>query len=169
MSVEDQQASVLSADNQMIVLSWDGLDWARPYISDQAQGADPEFAKDVVQVGELIYVRKRKEDQVWQIAQFPIASSAFVALNPFNGAVEAVVGGYSFYHSQFNRATQAKRQVGSNIKPFIYASAIDSGYTVASTLNDAPINQWDASSGVAWRPQNSPPVYDGPIRMRVAG
>jgi len=79
-----------------------------------------------------------------------------------------VVGGYSFYKSQFNRATQAKRQVGSNIKPFVYAGAIASGYTLASIINDAPINQWDSSSGVAWRPQNSPAVYEGPIRLRVA-
>ncbi len=85
-----------------------------------------------------------------------------------NGAVEAVVGGYSFYQSQFNRATQAKRQVGSNIKPFVYSAAIDSGYTLASIINDAPINQWNAATGVAWRPQNSPAEYDGPIRMRKA-
>ena len=78
------------------------------------------------------------------------------------------MGGYSFYQSQFNRATQAKRQVGSNIKPFVYSAAIDSGYTLASIINDAPINQWDATTGVAWRPQNSPAEYDGPIRMRKA-
>ncbi len=166
--VSEQTALVLTTDGNSIELPWDGLDWARPYISDQAQGPDPETAADVVQEGEVVYVRQRLSDGVWQISQFPSATSAFVALNPFNGAVEALVGGYSFEHSQFNRATQAKRQVGSNIKPFIYASALNNGYTLASIINDAPINQWDASSGVAWRPQNSPAVYDGPIRMRVA-
>lgn len=153
---------------QAQIINWDGLDWARPYINDQRQGPDPQVASDVVSEGALIYVRKRKQDQVWQIAQFPDASGALVAMSPENGAVKAVVGGYSFYQSQFNRATQAKRQVGSNIKPFIYAAALDSGYTVGSIINDAPINQWDANSGVAWRPQNSPAIYDGPIRMRVA-
>lgn len=168
MRVDERSALVLDQNNNEIALSWEGLDWARPYIDDQTQGAEPELASDVLEEGMIVYVRQRPEDEVWQISQFPDASGAFVALNPFNGAVEAVVGGYSFYQSQFNRATQAKRQVGSNIKPFIYASALDNGYTVASLVNDAPINQWDASSGVAWRPQNSPAIYDGPIRMRVA-
>jgi len=168
LRVDEQSAVVMDRNNNEITLTWDGLDWARPYIDDQTQGPAPELASDVLAEGMLVYVRQREEDQVWQISQLPIASSAFVALNPFDGAVEAIVGGYSFYQSQFNRATQAKRQVGSNIKPFIYASALDNGYTLASLVNDAPINQWDATSGVAWRPQNSPAIYDGPIRMRVA-
>lgn len=168
LRVDEQSAVVVTAEHNEITLSWDGLDWARPYIDDQTQGPDPDLASDILAEGMVVYVRQRADDQVWQISQFPSASGAFVALNPFNGAVEAVVGGYSFYQSQFNRATQAKRQVGSNIKPFIYASALDNGYSVASLVNDAPINQWDASSGVAWRPQNSPAIYDGPIRMRVA-
>ncbi|MFW8591697.1 penicillin-binding protein 1A [Glaciecola sp. 2405UD65-10] len=168
LRVKEQSITVLTATNETLDIEWDGLDWARPYISDQAQGPDPKEASDIVQEGMAVYVRYNEDKGAWQLSQFPDASSAFVALNPFDGAVEAVVGGYSFYHSQFNRATQAKRQVGSNIKPFIYASALDNGYTVASIINDAPINQWDASSGVAWRPQNSPAIYDGPIRMRVA-
>ena len=150
------------------VINWDGLDWARPYIDDQTQGADPDTASDIVSVGMQVYVRQRMQDGAWQLSQFPDVSGAFVAMDPQNGAIKAVVGGYSFYQSQFNRATQAKRQVGSNIKPFIYSAALDNGYTLASVINDAPINQWDAVSGVAWRPQNSPAVYDGPIRMRVA-
>ncbi|MDT0628562.1 PBP1A family penicillin-binding protein [Alteromonas sp. W364] len=168
LAVQERSASVIIAEGERIELTWDGLDWARPYISDQAQGEDPELASDILQEGMLIYIRKRAQDDVWQLGQFPDASGALVALNPENGAVQAVVGGYSFYHSQFNRATQAKRQVGSNIKPFVYSAAIDNGYNIASIINDAPINQWDASSGVAWRPQNSPAIYDGPIRMRVA-
>lgn len=165
---EGQSLFVRTLEYGQLTIEWDGLDWARPYIDDQRQGPEPTQATDIVQEGRLIYVRKRPEDDVWQLSQFPAASGAFVAVNPFSGAVDALVGGYSFYHSQFNRATQAKRQIGSNVKPFIYASAIDNGYTLASVINDAPINQWDASSGVAWRPQNSPALYDGPIRMRVA-
>lgn len=168
MVVEELSARVRLYNGESATLPWDGLDWARAYIDDQTQGPDPKTASDVLSEGDIIYVRQRKNDGVWQVSQFPDASSAFVAVNPFNGAIEALVGGYSFYHSQFNRATQAKRQVGSNIKPFIYAAALDNGYTIASIINDAPINQWDASSGVAWRPQNSPAVYDGPLRMRVA-
>jgi penicillin-binding protein 1A len=166
--VEEQLMLVRTLDYGELTIEWDGLDWARSYINDETQGPEPETANDIVQEGQLIYVRQRPEDKVWQLSQFPVATGAFVAVNPFDGGVNAVVGGYSFFNSQFNRATQAKRQVGSNIKPFIYASAIDNGYTLASVINDAPINQWDASSGVAWRPQNSPAIYDGPIRMRVA-
>jgi penicillin-binding protein 1A len=121
-----------------------------------------------VQAGALILIRQREDDLHWQLAQYPQASGAFVALDPKNGAAQAVVGGYSFYQSQFNRATQAKRQVGSNIKPFIYSAALENGYTLASVINDAPITQWQSGSGNAWRPENSPAEYDGPIRMRVA-
>ena len=168
IAVEGQTATMLMQDGNEIELTWDGLDWARAYINDSAQGNEPELAADILHEGMVVYVRQRENDDIWQLSQLPDASGAFVALNPFDGAVEAVVGGYDFYHTQFNRATQAKRQVGSNIKPFIYASALDNGYTIASIINDAPINQWDAASGVAWRPQNSPAVYDGPIRMRKA-
>jgi len=168
MQVNEQSILVQTASTEELLIDWDGLDWARPYIDDHTQGADPKLASDIVTAGMVVYVRYNMQKEAWQLSQFPDASGALIALNPFNGAVEAVVGGYSFYHSQFNRATQAKRQVGSNIKPFIYASALDNGYSVASIINDAPINQWDASSGVAWRPQNSPAIYDGPIRMRVA-
>jgi penicillin-binding protein 1A len=168
LKVEEQTIVVLTLLFGEITITWDGLDWARAHIDDQTQGPEPELASDILAQGMLIYVRQRSEDNVWQLSQFPAATGAFVAVNPFSGGVDAVVGGYSFYRSQFNRATQAKRQVGSNVKPFIYASALDNGYTIASVINDAPINQWDSSSGVAWRPQNSPPLYDGPIRMRVA-
>jgi len=167
-NVAEQSAQVLTKEEDVITLGWEGLDWARPYISDSEQGPDPQTVSDILHEGMLVYVRQRPDDSVWQLAQMPDVSGALIVLDPFDGAVEAVVGGYDFYDSQFNRATQAKRQVGSNIKPFIYASALDHGYTLASIINDAPINQWDASAGVAWRPQNSPAVYDGPIPMRQA-
>lgn len=166
--VAEQSIQVYTLDQGYLTIEWDGLMWARPFIDDNRQGADPKLAADIVGEGALIWVRQRQSDQRWQISQLPSASGAFVALDPYNGAVRAIVGGYSFYQSQFNRASQAKRQVGSNIKPFIYSAALENGYTLASVINDAPINQWDASSGIAWRPQNSPAIYDGPIRMRIA-
>lgn len=166
ITVGEQTIDVLGVDGEKRTIAWDGLDWARRYITDFRQGSDPKTASDVTQEGAVIYIREQEGQ--WRVSQIPEVSGAFVALNPQNGAVEAVVGGYSFYQSQFNRATQAKRQVGSNIKPFVYSAAINSGYTLASIINDAPINQWDATTGVAWRPQNSPAEYDGPIRMRKA-
>ena len=142
--------------------------WARPFIDDSHQGPAPEIASDILTAGALIHIRFNQNLKTYQLSQFPEASSAFVALNPNNGSIQAIVGGYSFQQSQFNRATQAQRQVGSNIKPFIYSAALNSGFSLASIVNDAPINQWDRRSGVAWRPKNSPEVYDGPIRLREA-
>jgi penicillin-binding protein 1A len=168
VKVNPQDISVFDQNGQYRTIDWDGLDWARAYINDNKQGPDPKVASDIVQAGALILIRQREDDKHWQIAQYPLASSALIALNPHNGAVQSVVGGYSFYQSQFNRATQAKRQVGSNIKPFIYSAALENGYTLASIINDAPITQWEAGTGTAWRPENSPAEYDGPIRLRVA-
>lgn len=167
MALAEQSMQVLNQQGEMLTIDWPGFAWARPYINDQRQGAIPTRASDIVQIGDVVYVRQVADSGLY-LSQLPEVSSAFVALDPNDGAVQAVVGGYNFYQSQFNRATQAKRQVGSNIKPFVYSAALENGYTIASVINDAPINQWDASSGIAWRPQNSPPVYDGPIRMRQA-
>lgn len=167
LDVFAQSALVMTQTGQQITLNWPGLAWARPYINDKRQGPHPESAAAVLALGDIIYIREKTQNE-WYLSQLPEVSGAFVALDPNTGAVQAIIGGYNFYQSQFNRATQAKRQVGSNIKPFIYSAALEHGYTLASVINDAPINQWDASSGVAWRPQNSPAVYDGPIRMRVA-
>ena len=93
-------------------------------------------------------------------------NSSLVSINPQNGAIIALVGGFDFNQSKFNRATQALRQVGSNIKPFLYTAAMDKGLTLASMLNDVPISRWDAGAGSDWRPKNSPPQYAGPIRLR---
>ncbi len=166
MEVAEQSIQVIDAGGNERQIGWEGLDWARQYITDNRQGNEPQVAADILREGAVIYIRRQQ--QQWRLAQLPEVSGALIALNPQNGAVEAVVGGYSFYESQFNRATQAERQVGSNIKPFVYSGALEHGYTLASIVNDAPINHWDEASGTAWRPQNSPPEYDGPIRMRKA-
>lgn len=166
VEVAEQSIEVITSNGDRVTIDWQGLDWARPYITDSRQGPEPEIAGDIVETGAVVYIKR--QDEQWRLSQVPDVSGALIALNPQNGAVEAVVGGYSFYQSQFNRATQAKRQVGSNIKPFIYSAALESGYTLGSIINDAPINQWDEASGTAWRPKNSPPEYDGPIRMRQA-
>ncbi|MDN4503936.1 penicillin-binding protein 1A [Alteromonadaceae bacterium BrNp21-10] len=167
LGVEEQSIQVINGKGEYLNINWDGLAWARPYISDTHQGPAPQKAADIVKVGALVYIKMNSDSGQWQLSQFPGVSGALVSLNPKDGAIQALIGGYSFYQSQFNRATQAKRQVGSNIKPFIYSAALDSGYTIASIINDAPINNWDRASGMAWRPKNSPEVYDGPIRMRV--
>ncbi|MCH8536859.1 MAG: PBP1A family penicillin-binding protein [Alkalimonas sp.] len=166
LNVEDQQALAIRADGQHVTLDWDGLKWARRFITDHRQGHAPKQASDILQPG--MHVRIRHNGESWQLSQVPEATSALVSMDPNTGAIQALVGGFSFAQSQFNRATQAKRQVGSNIKPFIYSAALEQGYTLASVINDAPIHHWDQGAGIAWRPRNSPAVYDGPIRVREA-
>ncbi len=119
---------------------------------------------DAVQVGQQIWVRKVND--AWWLGQIPDVNSALVSIDPHNGAVLALVGGFDFNQSKFNRATMALRQVGSNIKPFLYTAAMDKGLTLASILNDVPISRWDAGAGSDWRPKNSPAEYAGPIRLR---
>ncbi len=162
----EQSIQVTLEDGSDVQIDWPGLSWARAYINDDKQAAAPVTASDIVTVGDIIMIAKTASS--YRLSQLPEVSSALVSLATDNGAIKAAVGGFSFQQSQFNRVTQAKRQVGSNIKPFIYSAALDSGYTLASIVNDAPINQWDRSSGVVWRPKNSPPVYNGEIRLRLA-
>ena len=157
-------ATTLLADGSSVTLNMDGVRWARPYRSDTEQGPTPRKVTDVVQTGQQIWLRKVNES--WWLAQVPDVNSALVSINPNDGAVMALVGGFDFNQSKFNRATQALRQVGSNIKPFLYTAAMDKGLTLASILNDVPISRWDAGAGSDWRPKNSPPQYDGPIRLR---
>lgn len=163
-SASPDEAIALLADGSNVTLTMDGVRWARPFRSDVLQGASPRKVTDVLQAGQQIWVRQ--EGQTWWLAQVPDVNSALVSLNPQTGAVLALVGGFDFYQSKFNRATQALRQVGSNIKPFLYTAAMDKGLTLASIINDVPISRWDAGAGSDWSPKNSPPVYDGPIRLR---
>ncbi|MDD1795931.1 PBP1A family penicillin-binding protein [Enterovibrio sp. ZSDZ42] len=163
--VEDKTANVELQSGDIVTLPWDGMKWARRYITDNRQGSAPKQTADILSVGEQIWVQHI--DDAWHLSQVPDANTAMVAISPDNGAVKALVGGFNFVHSKFNRATQSIRQVGSSIKPFIYSAAIDQGMTLATLVNDAPINRWDSSQGVAWRPKNSPPTYDGPTRARI--
>ena len=167
LNVSDKSAEVILKSGERTTLTWDNLKWARKFITRYRQSFAPEAAGDILTPGMQIWLRKN-DDNSYILSQIPEAASAIVSLDPQDGRIKAIVGGYSFEQSQYNRAVQAKRQVGSNIKPFIYSAALEKGYTLASILNDAPINQWDKSQGVAWRPKNSPAIYNGPIRIRRA-
>ncbi|QUJ67239.1 PBP1A family penicillin-binding protein [Photobacterium sp. GJ3] len=164
LQVNAETAEVLLKDGQHQILNWDGMKWARRFITDSSQGAAPKKATDILEPGQQIWVQHQGEQ--WVLSQVPDANTAFVAISPYNGAVQAMVGGFNFVHSKFNRATQSIRQVGSSIKPFIYSAGLDSGMTLATLVNDAPIDSRDHSMGTAWRPKNSPPVYDGWTRLR---
>ena len=164
--VNDQSVEVQLIDKSKIIIEWDGMSWAREFINDRKQGIAPEFAYQVLTYGDAILLSKTSDS--YRLSQMPQASSALISMSPDDGAIKALVGGYSFQQSQFNRVTQAKRQVGSNIKPFIYSAALENGFTLATLVNDAPIDHWDQSGGSVWRPKNSPEKYDGPIRVRIA-
>jgi len=167
VAVEKQSVSIQLRNKKNANINWQGLAWARAYINDQKQGRPPKTASEILRYGDIILVNKMPNNE-YRLGQLPTASAAIVSLSPDDGAIKAAVGGFSFKQSQFNRVTQAKRQVGSNIKPFIYSAALEHGFTLASLVNDAPINQWDKSSGGVWRPRNSPPTYVGPLRVRLA-
>lgn len=166
LNVAEQHADIVLKDGSTGVIDWPGMSWARPYVDDKTQGRAPKLAEQIVHQGEVVYV-KATDTQFYRLSQLPDVSGALVAISPDTGAILASVGGFSFKQSQFDRITQANRQVGSNIKPFVYSSALENGYSLASIVNDAPINQWDKRSGFAWRPKNSPAVYEGPLRVRT--
>lgn len=167
MYLEEKVAAIYLGNKSVGIIEWQGMAWAREYINDNKQGPAPQTAADILATGDIVFV-EHIEKQKYKLSQLPKASAALVSLSPDNGAILSAVGGYSFKQSQFNRVTQAKRQIGSNVKPFLYSAALDNGYTLASLINDAPINKWDKRSGVVWRPKNSPERYDGPIRIRSA-
>lgn len=163
-AADDRQATAVLKNGKTITLTLTSVHWARPFKNDLLQGVLPRRVSDVVKAGEQIWVRAR--DDQWQLAQLPQVNSALVSLDPDTGAILALVGGFNYQLSKFNRATQAVRQLGSNIKPFLYTAAMDKGFTLASIINDAPVSRWDPGTGTEWRPKNSPPVYDGPISLR---
>ncbi len=117
-------------------------------------------------MGDLI--RVQKQNNSWQLTQVPAIEGALIALNPQDGSINALVGGFDFRRSKFNRVTQAQRQPGSGFKPFIYAAALAKGYTLASEFNDAPIVFTIPGQAALWRPQNDDHTFRGPTRLRVA-
>jgi penicillin-binding protein 1A len=148
-------------------VAWDSMKWARPYLNTNSMGANPKQPSDVAQVGDLIRVQ-RQADGSLKFSQVPNAQGALVSLDPQTGAIRALVGGFAFEQSNYNRAMQAKRQPGSSFKPFIYSAALDNGYTPASLVNDAPIVFVDEYLDKVWRPKNDTNTFLGPIRMREA-
>jgi penicillin-binding protein 1A len=165
--VQGQSAEAVLGNSQKILIPWGGMKWARKEIHNDSLGPLPTEASNIVKTGDVIRVIKMM-DGTWRLAQVPKVEGSLVALNPQNGAILALVGGFDYNTSNFNRATQASRQPGSSFKPFIYAAALDHGYSLSSVINDAPFVMYDASLGGLWRPQNDDHVFHGPTRLRVA-
>ena len=135
---------------------------------------DPTDARKILKKGDVVWVTvdkaPEKESGTWilDLEREPKVQGALVSIKPGNGEVVALVGGYSFATSQFNRATQAKRQPGSAFKPIVYSAAIDNGFTAASIVLDAPIVYANDAEGKLWRPENFEGTFDGPTLLRTA-
>lgn len=181
------EASVLLMNENVITLQLEDVKWASKFISANRRGGTPKRVSDVIVAGDIIRVRQRQnkanqKDEAaeetntdnaeaettsntdWQLTQIPTVGGALVLMDPQNGAIRAVMGGYDFYHSKFNRATQAMRQPGSSFKPIIYSAALSRGFAPTSIVNDAPIT----IPGSNWQPKNFGGSFIGPTTLSEA-
>jgi len=162
LSVSPKQILAYSRGGERITLSDDALRFAQRALSDKVA------LNQRIVVGSIIRVQKN-ESGVWQISQLPQVEAAFVSGNPLDGAIYSLVGGFDFNHNQFNHITQAWRQAGSSVKPFIYSASLEKGFTPATLINDAPL-MFDAeqTGSEPWQPKNYDGKFEGPMRMRQA-
>jgi len=165
VSLSAQAARVYVRSQGYAEIDWDGLSWARRRISDTRTGANPKHAEDVLQRGDVVYVVSNGHGEA-QLAQLPEAQGALVALDPNDGAIVSLVGGFDYFDNKFNRVTQARRQPGSGFKPFLYSAALENGFTPATIVMDAPIVYDDSGQEKMWRPENVEKGFDGPMRLR---
>jgi penicillin-binding protein 1A len=167
VSVAPQNARVYIRGLGFAQIEWDGLSWAKRRVSDTRTGPPPKRAEEVVQRGDVVYVVTNGEGSA-QLAQLPDAQSALVALDPNDGAIVSLVGGFDYFNNKFNRAVQARRQPGSGFKPFLYSAALENGFTPSSIVMDAPIVYDDSGQEKTWRPENVEKGFEGPMRLREA-
>ena len=166
LEVQERSARLQMAGGIEIELDWqNGFGSLRRYRTESLQ-SEPSQASELVAVGDL--VRLEPVAGGWLLSQQPNVQAGMVAMDPLNGAILALTGGYDFYESRFNRITDANRQPGSNLKPFLYAAALENGFTPATLINDAPIVFEDAALEDVWRPENDSGIFYGPTRLRKA-
>ena len=164
---DNNEATILFHDGVSATLPWAGMSWANPFIDRENFGPAPNSADEVVAVGDVIYVMPTANGS-WALAQVPEAQGAVVALDPYDGGVAALTGGFDYTTSKFNRARQAYRQPGSAFKPFIYSAALEYGNTPATVVLDAPVVISSSELEAVWRPINYSGRFYGPTRMREA-
>ena len=165
--VEGRSARIVVKDLGPVTLPWEKLSWARRELPDEKVDRSPTQASDIMSRGDVIYTAGNTAESL-QFVQVPEAQSAIVSVDPKDGAVVALVGGFDFFQSKFNRVTQARRQPGSAFKPFIYSAAFDKGFTPASVVLDAPVVLDQPDTEQVWRPGNSTNKFYGPTRLREA-
>lgn len=160
-----QTITVLRTKGELAIIPWGGLSWARKQISSDYLGPLPRRADQIVKLGDVVRVLSTSEGI--KLVQLPKVEAGLVALSPHNGAILAMVGGFDYRISKFNRVTNADRQPGSSFKPFVYSAALEKGFTLSTVINDAPIVVENIDNSL-WRPQNDTHRFYGPTRLRDA-
>ena len=167
--VDEESAQLLLRYGQIITINFSDMSWVKPRLSINSLGRAPDNISQILSPGDQVRVRQADDDaNVWYLSQVPDAQGALIALDPKDGAMIALVGGFEYLHSKFNRATQALRQPGSNFKPIVYSAALEQDFTAATLINDAPVVFNDASLEGSWRPENYSGKFFGPTRLRKA-
>jgi penicillin-binding protein 1A len=165
---DTKEAKVYLSAKETVTLGMEAVAWARPYVNETRSGATPKSVDSVLKRGDIVRLA-RDEKGEWELTQLPKVQAALISLDPEDGSVQALVGGFSFLRSKFNRAVMAARQPGSSFKPFLYSAAFERGFTPASIVNDAPVVFPDPSrpDGI-WAPSNDDGKFNGPMRLREA-
>ena len=162
INASTKEVSAVTKAGEPVSIAGDGLKFVARSLDEKAQ------PQKRVRRGSIIRVQ-RDDKKVWQIVQLPEVESAFVAVDPNNGAVHALVGGFDFNRNKFNHVTQAWRQPGSSFKPFIYSASLEKGFTPATVIPDDPIViEADVTGSQRWEPKNYDGKFEGPMRMRTA-
>ena len=167
LEVHEDKAITVTKTAEQITIPWEQMKWARLHRNSRELGPPLKSPHDVLRPGDIIYARPVDEGQ-WMLSQLPTVEGALIAVHPGDGAIKAMVGGFDYYLGKFNRATQAVRQMGSNIKPFVYSAALEAGFNGASLVSGAPVVVEDESTEILWRPENYSGKFYGQTRLRKA-
>jgi len=163
-----KEATVYLASHESVKLDLAAVSWARPHIDENRVGAAPSSVDSVLKRGDIVRLSRNNKGD-WQLDQIPAAQAALASINPEDGSIQALVGGFNFGRSKFNRAVMAARQPGSSFKPYLYSAAFERGFTPSSIVNDAPLALPDPSlPGGIWTPSNDDGKFAGPMRLREA-
>ncbi|NBO19336.1 MAG: penicillin-binding protein, partial [Proteobacteria bacterium] len=176
--LDDKKATIVFADDSQGIVPFSLLKWTRRVIADGKLGPEVKKPADIMKVGDVLIVGPTSDEQkkllseadqkrAWDLQQVPEVNGAMVVLDPHTGRVLAMSGGYAYGGTEFNRATQAKRQPGSAFKPFVYLTGLENGFTPSTILLDAPVEMSQGAGLPNWKPQNYHDDYLGPITMRV--
>ena len=159
----------LTDERKLGRITLENMEWAKKVLDEEGKTRSVKTADQILQTGDVVFVEAVAENQSgeYRLRQPPKVQGAMVVMDPHTGRVLALAGGFSFAQSQFNRATQAYRQPGSSFKPFVYAAALDNGYTPSSVVLDAPIKVDQGSALGIWEPKNYGKGYAGPSTLRL--